>query len=288
MARIRTIKPEFWTSEQVTECSPNARLLFIGLLNFCDDSGVHPESLKRLKMEVFPSDDFSIVDISEMVSELLSAHLLELYSVADKGYWRVTGWRHQKIDQPTFKHPLPDGEVPSNVRRKDSEDSPKAHLTFAECSPNAHRTVGDHSASVHPRKGKEEEGKEKEKGMGANAPASAEDGLKGAANEETTHVSKLPVALGVRELVAEGVDPQHAKDWLKARKGKYLTQTAWNSTKSEAAKAGLSLAEAIQMAAERSWLGFRAEYVQNSYMKGSSADGSKASQPGGGRKRLGT
>lgn len=34
MARIRTIKPEFWTSEQVMGCAPLARLLFIGLWNF--------------------------------------------------------------------------------------------------------------------------------------------------------------------------------------------------------------------------------------------------------------
>lgn len=32
MARIRSIKPEFWVSEQIGECSTNARLTFIGLL----------------------------------------------------------------------------------------------------------------------------------------------------------------------------------------------------------------------------------------------------------------
>jgi len=47
MARIRTIKPEFWVSEQVGECSPNARLLFIGMWNFCDDRGVHPAKPNR-------------------------------------------------------------------------------------------------------------------------------------------------------------------------------------------------------------------------------------------------
>ena len=41
MARIRSIKPEFWTAEQVMECSPMARLLFIGMWNFCDDGGNH-------------------------------------------------------------------------------------------------------------------------------------------------------------------------------------------------------------------------------------------------------
>ena len=48
MARIRTVKPEFWTSEQVAECTPIARLAFIGIWNFCDDNGIHPASIKRL------------------------------------------------------------------------------------------------------------------------------------------------------------------------------------------------------------------------------------------------
>lgn len=37
MPRIRTIKPEYWTSEQVLDLSIPARLAFIGLWNFCDD-----------------------------------------------------------------------------------------------------------------------------------------------------------------------------------------------------------------------------------------------------------
>jgi hypothetical protein len=50
MARIRTVKPEFWTSEQVMNCSRDARLLFIGMWNFCDDGGNHPASAKTLKV----------------------------------------------------------------------------------------------------------------------------------------------------------------------------------------------------------------------------------------------
>ncbi len=57
MARIRTIKPEFWTSEQVMECAPLARLLFIGLWNFCDDAGRMALSPKRIKAQILPSDD---------------------------------------------------------------------------------------------------------------------------------------------------------------------------------------------------------------------------------------
>lgn len=106
MARIRTIKPEFFTSEQVAECSPISRLLFIGMWNFCDDGGVHPASSKRLKMEVFPADSYSDQEIQNMVDELLNAGLLISYMADDgKEYWQVTGWQHQKIEKPTFRHP---------------------------------------------------------------------------------------------------------------------------------------------------------------------------------------
>lgn len=119
MARIRTVKPEFWTSEQVVECSVAARLLFIGLWCFCDDGGVHPASVKRLKMEVYPSDDYTIQNVSTMVHELIDHGLLEEYTVNDQPYWRVTGWHHQRIDQPNFKFPLPDGSMQkSSINRK--------------------------------------------------------------------------------------------------------------------------------------------------------------------------
>jgi hypothetical protein len=108
MPRIRTVKPEFWTSEQVVECSPTSRLLFIGMWNFSDDNGIHPVSCKTLKMQIFPGDNFTPEDISRMIDELKKASLLIEYTVNSKKYWQVTGWHHQKIDKPNFRYPLPD------------------------------------------------------------------------------------------------------------------------------------------------------------------------------------
>jgi hypothetical protein len=107
MARIRTIKPEFWTSEQVAACSLTARLLFIGLWNFCDDGGIHPASYLRLKMEIFPADNFGTDQIQDLVKELISNKLIVEYEVENQKYWRVTGWKHQKIEKPHKKYPPP-------------------------------------------------------------------------------------------------------------------------------------------------------------------------------------
>ncbi|WP_373650583.1 hypothetical protein [Schlesneria sp. DSM 10557] len=118
MARIRTIKPEFFTSEQIVECSTSARLLFVGLWCFCDDGGVHPASIKRLKMEVFPGDAIADEEIQGMVDELKRNGLIIEFEAENERYWHVTGWdRHQKIDRPTKKYPRPDGQNSSSTRR---------------------------------------------------------------------------------------------------------------------------------------------------------------------------
>lgn len=114
MARIRSIKPEFWTSPQVVECSPTARLLFIGMWTFCDDSGVHPNDCRRLKMQVFPGDDIRTNDVELLVGELIDAGLLIDYQVENVGYLRVSGWKHQRIEKPSYKYPLESGEVPAH------------------------------------------------------------------------------------------------------------------------------------------------------------------------------
>lgn len=125
MARIRTVKPEFWTSEQVVECSPIARLMFIGMWNFCDDAGNHPASFKTLKMEVFPGDEISLAQIEEYATELLKNKLIVAYDGGNgREYWHVTGWHHQKIDRPNPKHPPYIDSDSSNDHRKIDDQSP--------------------------------------------------------------------------------------------------------------------------------------------------------------------
>ncbi|AXE31610.1 hypothetical protein DK842_17905 [Chromobacterium phragmitis] len=67
-----------------------------------------------------------------------------------------------------------------------------------------------------------------------------------------------------RDLKAKGVHPQHAADFLAVRKAQRapLTVTALENIEREAAKAKLTLAQAIQIVAERGWRGFKAEWLQ--------------------------
>jgi hypothetical protein len=109
VARIRTVKPEYWSSEQVMSVSRNSRLLFIGLWNFVDDAGRCVDSAKTVKAQVFPGDDdVSSENVRGMLDELSSKDLILKYEVDGRAYLQVTGWHHQKIDRPRpSKHPPP-------------------------------------------------------------------------------------------------------------------------------------------------------------------------------------
>lgn len=72
-------------------------------------------------------------------------------------------------------------------------------------------------------------------------------------------------ALGVDDLIADGIPRQYAEDWLRVRRAKKspLTQTAWLAVKAEAVKAGITSSEAVKVSAVNSWQGFKAAWYEN-------------------------
>jgi hypothetical protein len=130
MARIRTIKPEFWANEKVMNCSRGSRLLFIGLWNFADDGGRLRDSAKTIKAQIFPGDDDVNSEIVRgMIDELSGNGLLQKYEVNGEAFLQVTGWDHQRIDKPRpSKIPPPDS---TNVRRPIPPDLILSNLTVS-------------------------------------------------------------------------------------------------------------------------------------------------------------
>lgn len=76
MARIRTIKPEFFTSEDIVALSPFARLLYIALWCEADREGRFAWKPATFKMRYLPADD---VNILELCQELLDQGLVVTY-----------------------------------------------------------------------------------------------------------------------------------------------------------------------------------------------------------------
>jgi hypothetical protein len=101
MARIRTIKPDFWSDEKVSPLDAWPELLFIGLWNFADDMGRMAYSAQRLANQIFPGKGIGSRRIDAWVQALAEAELIRLYTVEGHGYIWIPGFsRHQRIDKP--------------------------------------------------------------------------------------------------------------------------------------------------------------------------------------------
>ena len=146
MARIRTIKPEFWSSEQVMENRPLARLLFIGLWNFCDDGGNHPLAPRTIKALVFPGDDITTEIVSRLLGELEGTGLTRSYTVDGKQYLHVNGWKHQKIEKRTFKYPKPPQPVVDD-KGDGGDAAPTDQQEVVDQSSNGGGEISDDSSN---------------------------------------------------------------------------------------------------------------------------------------------
>ena len=226
MARIRTIKPEFWTAEQIMELSPMARLLFIGMWNFCDDKGVHPVAYKTLKAEVFPADDLLSSDVERLVAEITAQGLLSEFEAEGRRWWFVTGWHHQVINRPSkSRYPVPPRNAPlPTAAGQDDYDVE----TLSETTD--HGTLIDGSLSAHGvlTDGREEEGKGRE-GSKPPTPPPARDGDFGMDLDwqPSAHFSTLARQAGVP---ADQITPEALAEfrsyWI--GQGKAMSQHQWD------------------------------------------------------------
>lgn len=111
MARIRTIKPEFFTSEDIVGLSPLARLLYIALWCEADRGGRLSWKPKTFKMRYFPGDS---VNIEKLCEEVRSSGLALVYIVNDIEYGFIPTFHcHQHINPREAASVLP--EPPANV-----------------------------------------------------------------------------------------------------------------------------------------------------------------------------
>ena len=104
MARIRTIKPEFWEDECIGILSRDARLLFIATWNLADDEGLLRWSPDYLKANVFMyDDDITANDVATLMAEVADAKLVYPYNAGRaqvRAAFIVSFRKHQRIDKP--------------------------------------------------------------------------------------------------------------------------------------------------------------------------------------------
>ena len=93
--RIRTVKPEFWQSEQLADVSRDARLVAIALLNYVDREGRCQDRVKRMHAVLFPYDPN--LDLDCALNDLAGAGYLARYEVDGCRFIAVLNFsKHQR------------------------------------------------------------------------------------------------------------------------------------------------------------------------------------------------
>jgi hypothetical protein len=134
MACNRTLSSDFWTREDVIDCSPMARLLLLGLGNFADDHGVQPLRPRTIRLQVFPGDDLDDARLRAMIEELAAHRLVRIYTIDDAEYLAILDWAvHHRIGKRARRRyprdpalpPEPVAEPPSIVAAKTPDVPPE-------------------------------------------------------------------------------------------------------------------------------------------------------------------
>tara|TARA_Y100001963_G_scaffold27424_1_gene37351 strand:+ start:2070 stop:2894 length:825 start_codon:yes stop_codon:yes gene_type:complete len=93
------VKVETYTDQKLIELEIEERFMFIGMTNFADDEGIHVNSAKMLKAEIFPADDISVEYVQNALDRMEELGLIR-YN-ADRTLLRISNFlRHQTINRP--------------------------------------------------------------------------------------------------------------------------------------------------------------------------------------------
>lgn len=114
MARIRTIKPEFFRHEQLFEAEKASklplRIAFAGLFTAADRQGRFKWQPRVLKLDVLPFDE---VDFGKVMDVLAERGFIVKYELDGEFFGHIPSWyKHQHINQREAESviPAPDSE----------------------------------------------------------------------------------------------------------------------------------------------------------------------------------
>jgi hypothetical protein len=236
VARIRTIKPEFWSSPGQRGRDPWARLLYIAMWNWADDHGVGTANPRELMGFAFPHDeDMTLGEFRRILGEVRRGFGVEFYEVDGRPYYSIPTWeKHQKIDKRSGRrYPCPeegteydpttppDSHTPSDLHKHATRPAPAEHSAEpAENPPNPRRTLGAGTGEQGNR------GTGDSDYVGADADAPHPDPNPTAQTllgEWLDHCTKRPpknvigqAAKQIKALIGEGIDPADIRRGLAA------------------------------------------------------------------------
>lgn len=111
MARIRTIKPEFFTSPDTAKASIEARLFYIALWCWADDWGIGEANMNALLGFAFPEDDEKTrKEIQSLCKEVANTYGTLFYENNGRYFYAIPSWEdHQRTQRRAQRrNPAPD------------------------------------------------------------------------------------------------------------------------------------------------------------------------------------
>lgn len=154
MARIRTIKPEFFRDSTILELSYPARLLFIGLWCEADRAGRLLDHPKDLKLSLFPDQEF---DVDEAIGAMSDLGLVIRYEANGERYLQVVNFaKHQRISgkEAGWQSNIPGPPEANGEAHDASREAPVKQAPLPGCFTGS----TCEASSVQERKGKERKG----------------------------------------------------------------------------------------------------------------------------------
>lgn len=131
MARIRSIRPEFWTRQNHRGLSPTARLVLLGLISHADDAGRVEACPRLLVQRLFPFGGVGERTMAASLSELAALSPPEIlpYTVNGQDYVELPGfrdaesWQYQMIQHPS-KSRFPERPLTCSMSPHEGDSGP--------------------------------------------------------------------------------------------------------------------------------------------------------------------
>lgn len=199
MARIRSIKPPFFTNEKIADLPPLVRILFIGLWTEADREGRLEDRPRRLKTAILPYD---AIDVNGALDQLADADFIERYEADGQRCIQITKFlKHQRPhhkEPPSELPPPPDLDPCIAAGCIDDHEADHAQAMLEASMDDARpidaprQSLDDPQIRIRIREGKGREGSAE--GARARDPADV--------------VVLGDMALGPRSLGPPPIDPQ--------------------------------------------------------------------------------
>jgi hypothetical protein len=159
VARIRTIKPDFFRHEGLFEAERESglplRVAFAGLWTAADKEGRFRWSPRQLKLDCLPFDD---VDFSRVLDALATRGFIVRYACDGKEYGCIPSWKqHQIINNRESESSLPEPNENNELTRAPRvDDACPTRLKYAQGEGKGREGKEDAAPSGAPSEKSEE------------------------------------------------------------------------------------------------------------------------------------